>query len=809
VKKYILGLFALFIFSGCNNNNLDIADEKIALIEKAANTDILAMITLNKNFFINGTEEGLSFNNKWYELVLNNKNADLILEYSESYSKYSPFILNGKEKFNALIARASELGNQNAHIPLLRTDYNKNGAIEKRILSGDNEKSLTKLLEYYNFNKRKEGFPEKAEQVTILLNNLKKQTTNPSFEKLVTLFHKQKSDWRNEKLERQYDAHLKQIIASEDEKTILKSVNFLKDNNNRFDILSPFYKRLIELDNHNIEYKKLLLTSYNSLYDYDQEKYEKDIITLLKTVSFTDDYDATLQLLKIYTKDYSIADQYSNDLEDGTLNKQEPIVVYVNEPNFFEKILMKLFKKEYIPPKTRDRTDDLYPQEYPEFVKKISTMNNAKRALGVFYFWNREYNKSLDILEDSASSGDKEAIYYLSTKLNSHNEDFAKASYRWANVILNSENPILISKLKSKIYNFNTENAQKIKEKINAIYTTNKSFIRVSTLIKQYNALSFSERKSYLKKQIVDKKNIDFYHLFSKSRLFSKNSQEVEDALSSYKFLADKGHLTSITTLASFYKKPHTPSKHLKNLDLSVFYYKKAISLGQISAIRELFCLYKCPNMGRTPQEKDEEDIKKYVDIIIKNKQGGEIINDLGLIYCCYKKPNDFQKSIYYFLKSAEAGYAKGFYSAAKVYKNNLNDEVNYLKYAKASAHQGNSEAAYELGNYFADKKQNTKALNFYKISYKNKGFNAGIRLGYYYEQGKLGLKKDVEKALQYYLNSYYIRRTDEAAMNIGLIYHFGKGSVKQDLALAKKWYSRSKLQQAKNNLRIITGEKG
>jgi len=538
VKKYILSFLVLFLVTGCVNT-ISTESEKETLIKKADGLDLNAMIKLNQEFFFLRTKEGLTYNNSWYDFILKSQDGDAIWAYSKEYLKYTKYIINGQDKYYALILRASELGNQAANIMLLRNrKYNKNELIDKRIMAGNDRESLTKLLAYYKHNDRKTGFKEKAEKVKLQLKNLPLSATDTGIEKLILLFDKAFREG-DKKAEQQFEDYLAKIQNSSDQAMLLKSAEALKDKTYRFSLFIPLYKRLLELDNDNAAYKKLLLDSYPPL-RYNNSR-EREMIDLLKMVSYTDDYESTIKLLKLYTKDYPIAYRY-------------------------------LYKE------TKNRTEDLYPEEYPRYIKKISSMNESKRA-----FRKGQNNKSLSILESLANSGNQNAIYDIAKKLDLTNNVFTEPSYKWATYIVDSKNPTLIEKLRKDIKNFKSVNAKKIKEKIEMLYSTDPSFLQVSKLAEKYNALPFSDRKPFLAERVKTGDDISFYHLLTKSDLYSGNIEEVEDAISSRVFLSEHNQLTATILLAMFYERPPSSNaKYFQDFDKSLFYYDKAVALGKV-----------------------------------------------------------------------------------------------------------------------------------------------------------------------------------------------------------------------------------
>ena len=164
----------------------------------------------------------------------------------------------------------------------------------------------------------------------------------------------------------------------------------------------------------------------------------------------------------------------------------------------------------------------------------------------------------------------------------------------------------------------------------------------------------------------------------------------------------------------------------------------------------------------------------------------------------------DLEMAFKWFVKSAEKGDAKGEEFLGRCYLDGdgvKKDPVEGIRWLRKSAEQGWSGAqgnlaiAYEEGN--GVKKDPREAERWFSLAAKSilKEAEEGnalsqARLGYLYERGKGGLKKDLKEAVRWFRESAN-QGNGVGQCNLGLFYKEGMG-VPKDMAEAERWLRKS-----------------
>ena len=161
-----------------------------------------------------------------------------------------------------------------------------------------------------------------------------------------------------------------------------------------------------------------------------------------------------------------------------------------------------------------------------------------------------------------------------------------------------------------------------------------------------------------------------------------------------------------------------------------------------------------------------------------------------------------FEKTIYWYEKSAEQGDAKAQNNLADMYYEGKGVERDYEKaivlYKKA-AEQGHPDAQYRLAWMYdygeGIERAYDKAVYWYEKSAKQGGFGSFEALGDIYNEGRVGVRKNIKKAQDYYkkaFNEYKellaVKGNYFTQRDIADAYEHGKG-VEIDTTQANYWW--------------------
>ena len=225
-----------------------------------------------------------------------------------------------------------------------------------------------------------------------------------------------------------------------------------------------------------------------------------------------------------------------------------------------------------------------------------------------------------------------------------------------------------------------------------------------------------------------------------------------------------------------------------KNLETAVEYYHKAAQQGDADAQCMLGCYY-----GEGTKNPDFE--KSFFWFQKSAEQGN--LNAKFNLSSCYEYgegvKRDRKKANALLLEVAAAGYPLAQYYVAFYYRKGRYGFPKDLKKAfswyRKSAMGGDEDAQIELARLYDSEKNYKKALYWYRRAAKQGNIDAVSNLGYFYSEG-LGVEKDYKRANKYFFKA--AEQGDEVAMyNLGNSYESGEG-VEKDIQKAIEWYEKA-----------------
>lgn len=785
MKILITLITAILFFNGCSNLNLVTPNvpNKQTLISNAQQGNINAMIELNEYYSFPQTKEGYDYYNKWFELVLKNKNPKDILAFRETFDKNFELFVNWRIKKEQLLIAAKNLNERETLFDLIQIyieDYQKEKSyeIEKEILSNADINDYFKLFEiYYKLHRY-----DYANNIADIIKNKKLDTTMQGKVILIKTTYKENPQDVNKLLN--------DVFASNNSELILNCADFLKSSR-KYKEAIKFYEKLETLNKANVEIYLSLSQCYKIIARSEKDKYQNKVIENLEKSALLNNYEGTKSLLKEYTNDKKYYDNYIN-IKD-----------------------------------------------------KLIKLTKSKLALAEFYYQNDKKTQGNKLFSQLAEIGNQDVILQLASR-NQTSHDFNPEEdlliKKWQNYILNSNSPNLITQYTKKITDnrFKFKELTEIREKLIVKIIEQQNILAMKEIIKAYQSKDKERSLEYLKMTVLWGDVSSAYELGGKF-IYDKDPEKFAEGIKVYEDLAQRGEIEVLRTLAEIFIYPPSSKDEKKDLKKGIYYYEKASELGDKHSTKKLSNIYIC---GECNNKKNDEivDYKKakFYNEKLAKQNDNEAYNNLAWLYHTGNGvEKDLDKAAEYYNKSGLLGNSDGYYSAAWVYydsekkdykkafeylqkgvevdnlqclnllgifyekgyavEKDMNKAISYYKRAA----QYNAYAANNLGKYYRKQKEYEKALKYLNHAKEKGNTNAMIELGIMYEEGT-GVKKDINEAINNYTNAYQIVKDVNAAYNLGLIYQYGKGGVKKDFKLAKKWYELSNTQDAKEKIKKL-----
>ena len=200
----------------------------------------------------------------------------------------------------------------------------------------------------------------------------------------------------------------------------------------------------------------------------------------------------------------------------------------------------------------------------------------------------------------------------------------------------------------------------------------------------------------------------------------------------------------------------------------------KGVQANEVSCVVQLLSTYG-----------DEMAAEEYFRYLLQGAQLGDAVcqAEAGYYYLWGVAPVevDYPQARYWFEQSTAQGEALAQYFMGEMYYYGLGVEVNIVKameYYRLSAMQGVADAQFSLGYCLIEENVNAnEGVQWLQKAVEQKHVDAAYMLARCYEL-EVGVAKNLEKALEYYLIAAENGDTDAAAQ-CGLYYYEGKAGLK------------------------------
>lgn len=620
---------------------------------------------------------------------------------------------------------------------------------------GDKE-SLFKLLENYQVGDTKKKREETEKRILDRVNkydylklydfytsNYRKKKAKNIF----TLIKNQSNDFDDIKIlieakETENKELYNKLLESNDKIILSNLANFLLEKRNYNQALA-FYQKLLKDDYNNIENNLNLLEIYKKLYKGNNKNYKKFVIPQLEKLTNLDNEKGAAELLQYF--------KYSED-----------------------KI------------------------NYKDLDNQFKNLNDAKIQLAIFYLFNKEKDKGLQILDDIASLGNQKAIIMLARYEESkyepsrNGEQLAK---KWQKYILNSNNYPLIIKFDEMINSskYTDKQLYDVKVLLAKKSIEDKNIIVMRRLYKLKKEEEPELAKIYLN-LAVEWGDVLSTNILIKALSYDTNMEESKKFMQLNEQLAEKGEVYALIDLARYYLNSKKILSIKKDVNKALEYYEKASKEGSLLATKELARLYLCGNCEDTNENTiNYTKAKFYQEKLAKEEDDEEAYFNLAWMYEEGKGvQTNYDKAIEYYEKAAKLDYSTAYYNIAWIYfDTKLKDYKKAAEYLEKCSSMNNVKCISFLGEFnlqgYGIKKDIEKAKTYFMKVAKVDN-NAALNLGEIYYN-----EKDYINALKYNKIAYETSKDKDAALLIYKIYNSGNKDVKKDIKLAKMWHQLSK----------------
>lgn len=459
-------------------------------------------------------------------------------------------------------------------------------------------------------------------------------------------------------------------------------------------------------------------------------------------------------------------------------------------------------------------SDKKYLDKYFSLKQKLNDSKDGKLILAKFYKKQRQYPQAYKLFEEVAQKGNHEAIIELAMNRASSyrfNPEIHNQTKKWQDYIYNSKDKELKKKYIDKISSPYTKRYYKEELKkysVNKLDTNN-----IIELREIYRAYKYKDKKLALEAltkahNFGDVKStyslINYYKRDRKNKDFKKAVELLES-------LEQRGEKKATKELADLYYNPPYGFKEYKDKDKALKLYEKLAEQDDFRASRKLVDIYLC---GKCENKKlNHKKAKYYLEKLVKRGYSYDIAS-LGWLYQYGEGvERDLLKAKELYEEAAQKGYNTANYYLAWLYyqdEESPKDSLLELNYKKAleylkKGHQKRDYRATNLIGVFYEKgygvkKDREKAVEYYKQAYKYDMFAAHHLGQYYYDI------KEYEKALELYKKARK-RGHKGSIVKLGIMYErgvLGKVDIQKALEYYKEAYNKYDDKVAAYNIGLV-----
>ena len=438
-----------------------------------------------------------------------------------------------------------------------------------------------------------------------------------------------------------------------------------------------------------------------------------------------------------------------------------------------------------------------YINEYVKLKEKLLQKDKGKLVLAKYYKTHGKNNAANELFEELAEKGNIDAIIEITTrtqsKYNFDPEEFQLIK-KWQEYAIKSDDKELKKEIIKKITlsyrkKYFTDFLEELKKSDTQDY---KNILTLRNLAKEsYRAYDYQEAIKYYTLassygDIFSKRSLAKLYLDSKVNKYDESVKILEE-------LTNKGDEEARKDLISLYTYP--PYGYEKQPLKAMEIYKKYALKGDIRSIEKLTIFYICDTCGNGKYIDYKEGIK-YLNQLIKLRGEARDYATLAWLYNYGKGVEvNLEKAKENYLIAIDKGYKSGYYRLANLYYHDDKtlpiirlDYNEALKYLKLGYEEHDKDSAFLLAKFyekgFGVKKDLEKAVEYYKrVAYSND--SVSNFLGNYYKK-----RKEYENARKYF--SYAASNNyGESLIDLGVLYEKGLGG-KKDINKAIEYYERA-----------------
>ena len=429
---------------------------------------------------------------------------------------------------------------------------------------------------------------------------------------------------------------------------------------------------------------------------------------------------------------------------------------------------------------------------YSRYEQTLKQERNAAISEAIQIYENGDYGKAKKTFKKYAKRGDSEAMLYLGNICGNHTKEYAEALKWYQKAAVNG-------------------------------YAAD-AYAAIGTMYREGMADSTLSKEDRLEKGIefyekaADAGNVKAMIILG-DLYFSVGDHDKAESL--YMKAADHGDWIAMCRIAYIYANKR--QEHTKNLlgDKTRIWLEKAAQSSQNPTLKALVAdeyMFQPANFAKATEwaESAIDNGSKYGHLILaqicSDKEAGKYYDQakaLTNINIFIQEMRQASKEFAEISKTTtpiqmtlpqieQTTYEQSIHKIALVFYDleQYKTAMEWLK--KAETVQQQEDSAYAsllIGQMYHDgegvKKDNTKAMQYYKKAAAKGSTYAMIRIGYMYVEKEVSQRRDFAKAMEWYKKAAALG-SSYAMYCVGVLYHTGHKSygVEQNLEAARKWYN-------------------